>query len=97
MLRSTLTALRVCASTHDNRVKQSNHLRRKGDVYVHAELHGASTTIIKNQQPDQPIPPLTISQARAGLTRMSASNVQPHPCKGLSACSASLYKHCSET
>ena len=31
-------------------------------MYVHAELHGASTTVIKNQQPDQPIPPLTISQ-----------------------------------
>ena len=44
-------------------------LRRKGDIYVHAELHGASTTVIKNQQPDQPIPPLTIAQARCSHSR----------------------------
>ncbi|GIL69667.1 hypothetical protein Vretifemale_580 [Volvox reticuliferus] len=36
---------------------------RKGDVYVHAELHGASSTIIKNPAPDQPVPPLTLQQA----------------------------------
>ncbi|XP_030508734.2 uncharacterized protein LOC115723399 [Cannabis sativa] len=35
----------------------------KGDVYVHAELHGASTTVIKNHRPEQPIPPLTLNQA----------------------------------
>ena len=27
---------------------------RKGDIYVHADLHGASTTILKNHQPDSP-------------------------------------------
>ena len=27
---------------------------RKGDIYVHAELHGASTTIMKNHAPDSP-------------------------------------------
>ena len=27
---------------------------RQGDLYVHAELHGASSTIIKNHTPDQP-------------------------------------------
>lgn len=27
---------------------------RKGDVYVHAELHGASTTVVKNHNPDMP-------------------------------------------
>lgn len=42
-------------------------LCRKGDIYVHAELHGASTTIIKNHQPDAPIPPLTISQVSSPL------------------------------
>ena len=31
--------------------------------YVHAELHGASSTIIKNHKPDSPIPPLTLNQA----------------------------------
>uniref|UniRef100_A0ACD5Y6R5 Uncharacterized protein n=2 Tax=Avena sativa TaxID=4498 RepID=A0ACD5Y6R5_AVESA len=35
----------------------------KGDLYVHAELHGASSTIIKNHKPDSPIPPLTLNQA----------------------------------
>ncbi|KAM0193967.1 hypothetical protein ACHAPI_007396 [Fusarium lateritium] len=38
---------------------------RKGDVYCHADLHGASSVIIKNnpQTPDAPIPPATLSQA----------------------------------
>ncbi|PSC75362.1 nuclear export mediator factor Nemf-like isoform X1 [Micractinium conductrix] len=36
---------------------------RKGDVYVHADLHGASTTIVRNHTPHTPIPPLTLSQA----------------------------------
>ncbi|KAJ4807693.1 Nuclear export mediator factor NEMF [Rhynchospora pubera] len=35
----------------------------KGDIYVHADLHGASSTIIKNHRPDHPIPPLTLNQA----------------------------------
>ncbi|KAH8171712.1 ribosome quality control complex subunit 2 [Sarocladium implicatum] len=38
---------------------------RKGDVYCHAELHGAASVIIKNnpQTPDAPIPPATLTQA----------------------------------
>lgn len=38
---------------------------RKGDVYVHADLHGAATVVIKNnpQTPDAPIPPSTLAQA----------------------------------
>ncbi|XP_020701212.1 nuclear export mediator factor NEMF isoform X2 [Dendrobium catenatum] len=35
----------------------------KGDIYVHAELHGASSTVIKNHRPDNPVPPLTLNQA----------------------------------
>ncbi|KAK8572110.1 hypothetical protein V6N13_047725 [Hibiscus sabdariffa] len=35
----------------------------KGDLYVHADLHGASSTIIKNHKPEQPVPPLTLNQA----------------------------------
>lgn len=35
----------------------------KGDLYVHAELHGASSTVIKNHRPEQSIPPLTLNQA----------------------------------
>ncbi|KAK3903506.1 fibronectin-binding protein A N-terminus-domain-containing protein [Staphylotrichum tortipilum] len=38
---------------------------RKGDVYVHADMHGASNVIIKNnpKTPDAPIPPSTLAQA----------------------------------
>ncbi|KAK4102262.1 hypothetical protein N658DRAFT_485602 [Parathielavia hyrcaniae] len=38
---------------------------RKGDVYVHADMHGASTVIIKNnpKTPYAPIPPSTLAQA----------------------------------
>ncbi|KAF3778096.1 Nuclear export mediator factor NEMF-like protein [Nymphaea thermarum] len=35
----------------------------KGDIYVHADLHGASSTVIKNHTPDLAIPPLTLNQA----------------------------------
>ncbi|KAF8111949.1 hypothetical protein N665_0070s0019 [Sinapis alba] len=35
----------------------------KGDLYVHAELHGASSTVIKNHRPEQSVPPLTLNQA----------------------------------
>ncbi|KAJ3681327.1 hypothetical protein LUZ60_015816 [Juncus effusus] len=35
----------------------------KGDLYVHAELHGASSTVIKNHRPEHPVPPLTLNQA----------------------------------
>ena len=38
---------------------------KKGDVYVHADLHGAASVIIKNNPatPEAPIPPSTLSQA----------------------------------
>ncbi|KAI1407798.1 hypothetical protein F5Y13DRAFT_205759 [Hypoxylon sp. FL1857] len=38
---------------------------KKGDVYVHADLHGAPSVVIKNSPstPDAPIPPSTLSQA----------------------------------
>ncbi|CAM6068471.1 unnamed protein product [Sphagnum tenellum] len=36
---------------------------KKGDLYVHADLHGASSTVIKNHSPSHPIPPLSINQA----------------------------------
>lgn len=35
----------------------------KGDLYVHADLHGATSTVIKNHNPDHPISPLTLNQA----------------------------------
>ncbi|ORY60593.1 fibronectin-binding protein A N-terminus-domain-containing protein [Pseudomassariella vexata] len=42
------------------------HLK-KGDIYVHADLHGAPSVIIKNnpRTPNAPIPPSTLSQAGA--------------------------------
>lgn len=39
--------------------------------YVHADLHGASSTVIKNHNPLNPVPPLTINQA--GLFTVSLS------------------------
>lgn len=36
---------------------------KKGDIYVHADLNGAASVIVKNKQPEQPVPPSTISQA----------------------------------
>ncbi|KAK3298488.1 uncharacterized protein B0H64DRAFT_335887, partial [Chaetomium fimeti] len=38
---------------------------RKGDVYIHADMHGASSVVIKNnpKTPDAPIPPSTLAQA----------------------------------
>ncbi|CAG9466235.1 unnamed protein product [Pedinophyceae sp. YPF-701] len=44
-----------------------------GDVYVHAELHGASSTIVKNPDPSQPIPPLTLAQAGCQCVCRSAA------------------------
>lgn len=47
-----------------NEILYRRHLR-KGDVYVHADLQGSSTVIIKNfhGRSDDPIPPSTLSQA----------------------------------
>ena len=36
---------------------------RKGDCYIHAELNGAATVIVKNTHADAPVPPSTLSQA----------------------------------
>jgi predicted ribosome quality control (RQC) complex YloA/Tae2 family protein len=45
----------------------------KGDAYVHAELHGASSTIVKNNDPAHPIPFMTLSEAgQACVARSSA-------------------------
>lgn len=47
-----------------NELLYRRHLK-KGDIYVHADLHGASSVIIKNnpRTPDAPIPPGILSQA----------------------------------
>lgn len=36
---------------------------RKGDIYMHADYHGASSTIIKNNKPNEPIPLQTLEEA----------------------------------
>jgi predicted ribosome quality control (RQC) complex YloA/Tae2 family protein len=47
-----------------NEILYRRHLR-KGDIYCHADLRGASVVIVKNnpKTPDAPIPPATLSQA----------------------------------
>ncbi|EXJ92959.1 tRNA threonylcarbamoyladenosine biosynthesis protein [Capronia epimyces CBS 606.96] len=49
-----------------NELLYRRHLK-KGDVYVHADLQGASSVVVKNnpRSPDAPIPPSTLSQAGA--------------------------------
>lgn len=56
-----------------NEMLYKKHLR-KGDVYVHADMHGAASVIVKNnpKTPDAPIPPSTLSQA--GSLSVCSSN-----------------------
>jgi predicted ribosome quality control (RQC) complex YloA/Tae2 family protein len=54
-------------SGHDaqqNEILVKRYLR-KGDLYVHADAHGAASTIIKANDPSAPIPPLSIAEAGA--------------------------------
>lgn len=36
---------------------------KKGDIFIHADLKGATPIIVKNRNPNAPIPPSTLSQA----------------------------------
>ncbi|RWS17356.1 Nuclear export mediator factor Nemf-like protein [Dinothrombium tinctorium] len=36
---------------------------KPGDVYVHADLHGATSVVVKNNDPSAPIPPKTLEEA----------------------------------
>jgi predicted ribosome quality control (RQC) complex YloA/Tae2 family protein len=47
---------------------------KKGDVYLHADIHGAASVVIRNnpKTPDAPIPPSTLSQA--GTLAVASSN-----------------------
>ncbi len=36
---------------------------KKGDVYIHADYHGAASTIIKNKNRDDPISQLSLDEA----------------------------------
>ncbi|ORX93174.1 DUF814-domain-containing protein [Basidiobolus meristosporus CBS 931.73] len=45
-----------------NELLVKRHLK-KGDIYVHADLHGAASVIVKNKNTEDPIPPSTLFQA----------------------------------
>ena len=54
-----------------NELLVKRHLE-KGDVYLHADIHGAATHIIKNHTKD-PVPPLTLAQAGLACVCRSAA------------------------
>ncbi|KAH6697250.1 hypothetical protein F5X68DRAFT_238632 [Plectosphaerella plurivora] len=47
---------------------------RKGDIYIHADMPGAATVVIKNkpEMPDAPVPPSTLAQG--GMLSVCSSN-----------------------
>lgn len=47
---------------HQNELIVRRYLR-KGDIYVHADIHGASSCIVKNSNPNIPIPQLSLNEA----------------------------------
>lgn len=51
---------------HQNEILYAKYLK-KGDVYVHADLHGAASVIVKNRigLSQSPIPPSTLTEAGA--------------------------------
>ena len=44
-----------------------------GDVYVHADVEGASCVVIKNPHATRPVPPLTLAQAGSMVICRSAA------------------------
>lgn len=38
---------------------------KPGDIYVHGDLHGAASVVIKNNEPEKSIPPVTLEEAGA--------------------------------
>ncbi|ESZ95142.1 putative Nuclear export mediator factor Nemf [Sclerotinia borealis F-4128] len=48
---------------------------KKGDVYLHADIQGAASVIVRNnaKTPDAPIPPQTLSQAGTLVVAMSSA------------------------
>ncbi|KAJ1821675.1 hypothetical protein LPJ56_001171 [Coemansia sp. RSA 2599] len=47
---------------HQNELLVKRYLRA-GDAYVHADLHGAASVVVKNRSASSPIPPSTLFQA----------------------------------
>ena len=45
----------------------------KGDLYVHADFHGASSCVIKNHLPGKEVPPRTIMEAGVMATTHSSA------------------------
>ena len=59
-----------------NEVIVKRHLKPT-DVYIHADLHGASSVIIKNLSPGEPVPPATLHQVNAlGSQLCSIENIK---------------------
>ena len=48
------------------------HLFSSGDVYVHADLHGATSVVVKNPT-GQPVPPKTLNEAGCMAVSYSAA------------------------
>lgn len=59
--------------SQQNEILYNRHLK-KGDIYIHADLHGAASVIVKNRPGrfEDPIPPSTLSQA--GILAVCTSN-----------------------
>ena len=55
-----------------NELIVKKHLRQ-GDVYVHADIHGASSCVIKNQNPEEPISPVTLHEVGHAAVCYSAA------------------------
>lgn len=55
-----------------NELIVKKHLRQ-GDVYVHADIHGASSCVIKNQNPEEPISPVTLLEVGHAAVCYSAA------------------------
>jgi len=57
-----------------NELLVKKYLRKShGDVYVHADLHGASSCIVRSPRPGVTIPPETLRQAGAMTVSMSSA------------------------
>ncbi|KAL1997971.1 hypothetical protein VTN02DRAFT_292 [Thermoascus thermophilus] len=59
---------------HQNEILYRRHLK-KGDIFVHADIEGATPIVVKNRPgtPDAPIPPGTLSQAGTLAVATSAA------------------------
>ena len=55
-----------------NEIMVKKHLK-PGDVYVHADIHGASSCVVKNPRPEEPISPVTLHEVGHAAVCYSAA------------------------